>query len=182
MKKWKIACGSLFTIIIFLIVILVWQDQHVKRELLKDYILHHSSVEQSLGIAIDEYEQSLEAQQLSDTLITTYGASMIVFSKPPNLYRLMGTQYFGSVDYLFEVRDQFDFYLPAAVHNTIEDSRDGDLTEMQYQKLLSYYQLLQEFNELTITDDFGEKKVADFEKDFETFYLNNEEEISALIN
>ncbi|MTD29850.1 hypothetical protein GIW82_02185 [Planomicrobium sp. YIM 101495] len=182
MRAWKIVSGGLFVVILILIAAMLWQNQQVKKELIRDYILHHSNIEYSLRLFIDEYEKSQDTEQLADDLFIAYGAATVTTRKPVNIHQLTGIPYINNVDFLYEIRDQFDFYLPGAVKAASDDARDGELTEAQYQNLQGYQQLLLEFMELTVDEDFGEKSVSDFEDDFKTFYEKNEVKISELIN
>ena len=78
MKKWKIAFGTAAFIAVVLAAALVWQNHQIKEDLLRAYILEHASLEQALAIALDEYDSTGDARQLSADLVIAYGQSQVV--------------------------------------------------------------------------------------------------------
>jgi len=182
MKKWKMACGVLAVLVVLLAFLVGRQQQQVEKALIREYVLQHASVEQALQIMIEEYDQSQNARKLADDLIYAYGASDELIGLPTGLEAVPGFIYFSNMEYFYKVQDQFDFYLPIGIREIITDAKDGELTEKYYKKMIGYHQLLETFNQLTLSGNLEKKNAGDYEEEFKQFFLANEEKITELIN
>lgn len=69
-----------------------------------------------------------------------------------------------------------------ASREIITDAKDGELTEKYYKKMIGYHQLLETFNQLTLSGNLEKKNAGDYEEEFKQFFLANEEKIRELIN
>ena len=170
MKKWKIAFGLAAFIAMGLAAVLLWQTHQIKEDLLREYILEHASLEQALAIALEEYESSGNARQLSADLVAAHGQSQVVM-QPASVRKLTGRYFRDDIPYLAELQGTWDYNLMLAIQDTMVPARSGEVSEEQVDELKEHYDTLFDFNQILLSNQFEEKSLAELESDIEKFYI-----------
>jgi hypothetical protein len=170
MKKWKIAFGLAAFFAIGLAAVLLWQNHQIKEDLLREYMLEHASLEQALAIALEEYESSGNARQLSADLVAAHGQSQVVM-QTAGVRKLTGEYFRDDIPYLAELQGTWDSKLMLAIQDTMVPARSGEVAAEQVEELKAHYDTLLDFNRILLSNQFEEKSRAELQSDIEKFYM-----------
>ncbi|WP_157950966.1 hypothetical protein [Peribacillus acanthi] len=152
-------------LLIISILLFIWQKNEYQKDVIRQYILDHSSTSHQLSQALSDFEKNKDQEILANQL------EWIRFYHYPHMSRTYGNEkYIGKyVPFLSNYHDSLQSVDQVLV-DAMNSAHHGSLTEKQIRSLQETRKFLQAFDQAVARKDFSSVSLSELKDRLDKFY------------